>query len=60
VTDWRFIVDGDLELIHQPIDALGLNYYSPTLVRARDGASTPEYIDGHGYGAGRAVDAADP
>ena len=54
VTDWRFIVDGDLELIHQPIDALGLNYYSPTLVRARDGASTPEYTDGHGDGAGSA------
>ncbi len=32
VTDWRFVQDGDLDLIHQPIDFLGLNYYSPTRV----------------------------
>ncbi len=36
VTDWSFIRDGDLELIHQPIDALGLNYYSPTEVAGRE------------------------
>ncbi len=33
VTDWAFVRDGDLEIIAQPLDALGLNYYFPTLVR---------------------------
>ena len=41
VSDWSFVRDGDLELIHQPLDALGLNYYAPTLVRARDEAPAP-------------------
>jgi beta-glucosidase len=50
VTDWSFIRDGDLELICQPIDALGLNYYSPTLVRAHDPALPREEADGHGNG----------
>ncbi|WP_211244155.1 GH1 family beta-glucosidase [Actinospica robiniae] len=27
ITDWSFVQDGDLELIHQPIDVLGVNYY---------------------------------
>ena len=34
LTDWSFIRDGDLALIHQPPDVLGVNYYSPTLVAA--------------------------
>jgi beta-glucosidase len=38
VTDWSFLRDGDARLIGVPIDALGVNYYSPTLVRA----ATPE------------------
>jgi beta-glucosidase len=29
--------DGDLDLIHQPIDLLGINYYNPTYVRAKPG-----------------------
>ena len=48
VTDWSFVHDGDLALIHQPLDALGLNYYSPTLVRASDPALPSERADGHG------------
>ena len=28
ICDWAFVKDGDLDLIHQPIDMLGLNYYS--------------------------------
>jgi beta-glucosidase len=39
VTDWSFIRDGDTRLIGVPIDALGVNYYSPTLVRAKPGPS---------------------
>ena len=34
ITDWSFVRDGDLAVISQPIDALGLNYYQPDLVGA--------------------------
>jgi beta-glucosidase len=27
ITDWSFVQDGDLALINQPIDVLGINYY---------------------------------
>jgi beta-glucosidase len=33
-TDWSFVRDGDLDVIATPIDALGINYYSPALVGA--------------------------
>jgi len=51
VTDWSFVHDGDLERIHQPLDVLGVNYYSPTLVRAYTGEGEREEADGHGNGA---------
>jgi beta-glucosidase len=38
ITDWSFLRDGDLSAIHAPIDVLGINFYSPTLVAA----ATPE------------------
>jgi beta-glucosidase len=38
VTDWSFVRDGDLEVVSTPIDSLGINYYSPTVV----GAGTSE------------------
>jgi beta-glucosidase len=47
VTDWAFIQDGDLELIKQPLDLLGVNYYSTTLVRIWDGVSPRANNDGH-------------
>lgn len=47
VTDWAFILPGDLELIRQPLDLLGVNYYSTTLVRNWDGASPRANNDGH-------------
>ncbi|MEW2086165.1 GH1 family beta-glucosidase [Streptomyces sp. NPDC005283] len=34
VTDWAFVQDGDLDMISTPIDSLGINYYSPTVVAA--------------------------
>ncbi|MFJ9646258.1 GH1 family beta-glucosidase [Streptomyces sp. NPDC101206] len=34
VTDWSFVKDGDLRAAAEPIDALGVNYYSPTTVAA--------------------------
>lgn len=36
---------GDLEIIHQPLDALGLNIYTGTYVRAADNAQGFECID---------------
>ncbi|MEO3749226.1 GH1 family beta-glucosidase [Streptomyces sp. B6B3] len=47
VSDWSFVRDGDEATIHQPIDFLGLNYYTPTVVSfAQDGAVKGN--DGHG------------
>jgi beta-glucosidase len=34
VTDWSFVRDGDLAAIRQPIDLLGVNYYTPALIAA--------------------------
>lgn len=49
ITDWSFVQDGDLELIHVPIDLLGVNYYSTGRVQhgnppVGDGKPGP---DGH-------------
>jgi beta-glucosidase len=33
ITDWSFVQPGDLELIHQRIDVLGINYYTTDTVR---------------------------
>ncbi len=38
ITDWSFVLEGDTEIIHQKIDVLGVNYYSTSLVRMRNGA----------------------
>jgi beta-glucosidase len=46
ITDWSFVKDGDTATINAPIDLLGVNYYTPTLVAA----ATPELqaqLDGH-------------
>lgn len=48
VTDWSFVQDGDLQAINQPLDALGLNYYTPTLVSATESAPAGPRADGHG------------
>ncbi|MEV6108277.1 GH1 family beta-glucosidase [Streptomyces sp. NPDC051940] len=51
LTDWSFVREGDLANIRQPLDFLGLNYYTPTLVSAlADGEEGPR-DDGHGGGA---------
>ncbi|QAY68806.1 glycoside hydrolase family 1 protein [Xylanimonas protaetiae] len=54
VTDWGFVQDGDLEIVRQPLDVLGVNYYSTTTVSAGDAAAAPEDLgvestaaDGH-------------
>jgi len=52
VTDWSFVRDGDLERINQPIDVLGVNYYSTATVRLWDGSSPRQQNDGHKASAG--------
>ncbi|MFI9394702.1 GH1 family beta-glucosidase [Streptomyces bauhiniae] len=48
LTDWSFVLDGDLATANAPLDALGLNYYTPALVSAvTDEVSGPR-ADGHG------------
>jgi beta-glucosidase len=51
LTDWSFLRDGDEEIIAAPLDVLGVNYYSPTLVRDWDGVSPRAHADGHRQGA---------
>ncbi|MEU4370952.1 GH1 family beta-glucosidase [Micromonospora chersina] len=48
VTDWSFVRDGDERTAAVPLDVLGVNYYSSTLVRAWDGVSPRSDADGHG------------
>jgi beta-glucosidase len=53
LVDWSALVqDGDLAEISRPIDALGVNYYTPTLVAAREPGTPAVRQDGHGNGAG--------
>jgi beta-glucosidase len=59
VTDWGFVRPGDLEVIAAPLDALGLNYYSPTPVRHWTRERPKENADGHGDSAASPWVAAD-
>lgn len=47
VTDWSFVREGDLETIHQPLDVLGVNYYTTSVVKKWDGVSPRQLEDGH-------------
>ncbi|SKA97721.1 beta-glucosidase [Agreia bicolorata] len=47
VTDWSFVRAGDAAIIHQPLDFLGVNYYSTARVRMWNGTSPRENADGH-------------
>jgi beta-glucosidase len=47
VTDWSFVHAGDAAIIHQPLDFLGVNYYSTARVRMWNGTSPRENADGH-------------
>ena len=47
ITDWSFVQEGDLDLIKQPIDVLGVNYYSTSRVRVWDGSEERQRADGH-------------
>ncbi|MDX6330236.1 MAG: beta-glucosidase [Streptomycetaceae bacterium] len=48
LTDWSFVRDGDLAAIRRhPLDILGVNYYTPSVVSAATSTSGPR-SDGHG------------
>jgi beta-glucosidase len=51
VTDWSFVEDGDLVITRQPLDVLGVNYYSTARVRHFAGEGAPEQNDGHAESA---------
>jgi beta-glucosidase len=49
IVDWAQLVhDGDLAEISRPIDVLGVNYYSPTVVSQSTGDTDNAKNDGHG------------
>lgn len=47
LTDWSFVQHGDLEITNQPLDVLGVNYYSTARVRTYAGAGERQQADGH-------------
>jgi beta-glucosidase len=51
ISDWSFVRPGDLPIISAPLDLLGVNYYSPTVVRHWTRERPRETADGHGEGA---------
>lgn len=52
ITDWSFVAADDEKTIAAPIDALGVNYYQPTVVASYHGRGRRRTEDGHGVGAG--------
>ena len=48
-TDWSFVQAGDLEICHQPLDLLGVNYYEVIHVR-----HNPRYVPGQDQDGGTA------
>ncbi|MER5441822.1 GH1 family beta-glucosidase [Streptomyces sp. NPDC002790] len=48
ITDWSFVRDGDTAAIHQPLDFIGLNYYTPAVVSAPRSDQDGPRLDGHG------------
>ncbi|HEY3607910.1 MAG TPA: GH1 family beta-glucosidase [Pseudonocardiaceae bacterium] len=59
LTDWSFVQDTDLAEISRPIDTLGVNYYTPTVVAARPPGAPAVREDGHGGGASPWIGAED-
>lgn len=45
ICDWSFVQPGDLEQIHQPIDVLGINYYSTNLLAMSDRPQFPQSME---------------
>jgi len=47
LTDWSFVHDDDLADIHQPVETIGINYYSTSRVRRGDGEGENNHSAGH-------------
>ncbi|GAA3610173.1 GH1 family beta-glucosidase [Marihabitans asiaticum] len=50
ITDWSFVRDGDTQAAQVPIESLGINYYTPTIVRGIAPGEAPSSSGGHGEG----------
>ena len=48
LTDWSFVLPGDLQITRQRLDVLGINYYSTQLARRYEGQGVAPRADGHG------------
>lgn len=59
VTDWSFVEEGDLKLMHHTVDLFGVNYYSSHLVRFNDDPRRGPGADGHSAAVGSAWPGAD-
>jgi beta-glucosidase len=59
LTDWSFVKDGDLQAAHQPLDALGLNYYTPVVVSAKTEEFNGPLATNHGVSEHQPWPAAD-
>lgn len=51
VTDWSFVRPGDTDTIRQPLDSLGINYYTTNVVSAAVEGEEVARNDGHGSSA---------
>ncbi|KAF4409860.1 MULTISPECIES: GH1 family beta-glucosidase [Streptomyces] len=51
LTDWSFVRDGDTGTAQAPLDFLGVNFYTPTLVSAAEPGGSAHRSDGHGASA---------
>lgn len=40
ITNWDYVLPGDMEIIHQPLQNLGINYYSSTHVQGSEQAES--------------------
>jgi beta-glucosidase len=48
LADWSVVRDGDLALIHQPLDALGVNFYSPSRIGGPTHRPASEHVSPSG------------
>jgi beta-glucosidase len=54
LTDWSFVLDGDLAIVQGTVDVVGVNYYSSHVVRFNPNLTDEAGSDGHASGAGTA------
>ena len=54
LTDWSFVLDGDLAIVKGTVDVVGVNYYSSHVIRFNPTMSRETRADGHASGTGPA------